>query len=275
MIYNNTIVRKVESPNLDKQKKSGNKKLKKDALEYINYVEEYKKDSKFKTELCKSFTDTEFCAYGNKCRFAHGKKEMFEKQIDHPKYRKNDCVTFHTNGFCNYGQRCHFRHNELRQLNEITRSYYSFLIQILPLDNINNRNRLDIFKNISKTFDKNPQMRNEMILPYNQIYDKGFINKLKRMININDYFQFTLNAKSNINYQKVYSNSNQKADYGRKSSESSSYSRNSISLNSNSTDDSFLHSKYNYKNINNFVNKNLSKQINFSNIDEQQHNFFQ
>ena len=34
-------------------------------------------DPKYKTELCKTFSDTGICPYGDKCRFAHGKEELF------------------------------------------------------------------------------------------------------------------------------------------------------------------------------------------------------
>ena len=38
-------------------------------------------DPKYKTELCKKFSDTGTCPYGSKCRFAHGKGELISKML--------------------------------------------------------------------------------------------------------------------------------------------------------------------------------------------------
>ena len=93
------MVSKIGSPCSELSFNDRNKKkYKKDALDFVDYEQEFRKDSKFKTELCKSFTDTGFCAYGNKCRFAHGKDNLFDKFVNHPKYRKSDCLTFHSHG---------------------------------------------------------------------------------------------------------------------------------------------------------------------------------
>ena len=43
--------------------------------------EEHKKDPKYKTELCKTFSETGKCPYGFKCRFAHGKEELSKKTL--------------------------------------------------------------------------------------------------------------------------------------------------------------------------------------------------
>jgi len=168
------MVSNVVSPSKDKSR-SGKKKYKKDALEFVDYEHEYKNDPKFKTELCKTFTDTGFCTYGNKCRFAHGREELFNKYSSHPKYRKSDCVTFHTNGYCNYGSRCHFRHHEKRSLDEISRSFFTYGLFVLPkIKTV----RLQIFKDITDSGSKVYQ--NNKNMPLN-----GYLNNLKRMINFN------------------------------------------------------------------------------------------
>lgn len=41
---------------------------------------------RYKTELCKSFTETGICRYGVKCQFAHGKEEI-RPILRHPKYK--------------------------------------------------------------------------------------------------------------------------------------------------------------------------------------------
>ncbi|XP_026197981.1 mRNA decay activator protein ZFP36 isoform X2 [Anabas testudineus] len=66
--------------------------------------------SRYKTELCRSFTENGLCKYGGKCQFAHGPDELRDLNR-HPKYKTELCRTFHTIGFCPYGIRCHFVHN--------------------------------------------------------------------------------------------------------------------------------------------------------------------
>lgn len=66
--------------------------------------------SRYKTELCRSFTENGLCKYGGKCQFAHGQEELRDLSR-HPKYKTEPCRTFHTIGFCPYGTRCHFVHN--------------------------------------------------------------------------------------------------------------------------------------------------------------------
>lgn len=66
--------------------------------------------SRYKTELCRTFTERGTCKYGSKCQFAHGPEEL--RGINrHPKYKTELCRTFHSIGFCPYGIRCHFVHN--------------------------------------------------------------------------------------------------------------------------------------------------------------------
>lgn len=116
---------KVTLPVNDKQKQ----KLKKNALDFVNIDEEKKNDPKYKTELCKSFRDTNFCPYGNRCRFAHGKKELFNKNLDANKYKQKQCNSFKESGYCLYGSRCNFKHGEAK-MDNINRSYYEYLLRI-------------------------------------------------------------------------------------------------------------------------------------------------
>ena len=113
-----------------KENSNSKKKYKKNALDYVDFFKEFKKDSKFKTELCSTFSETGFCPYGNKCRFAHGKDELFERSVNHPNYRRSDCNAFHSNGYCNYGIRCHFRHYENKEIENTPRSYYTYLLKL-------------------------------------------------------------------------------------------------------------------------------------------------
>ncbi|XP_017294586.1 mRNA decay activator protein ZFP36 [Kryptolebias marmoratus] len=84
--------------------------------------------SRYKTELCRSFTENGLCKYGGKCQFAHGPEELRDLSR-HPKYKTEPCRTFHTIGFCPYGIRCHFIHNsEEEKKHSFPRSASSFNI---------------------------------------------------------------------------------------------------------------------------------------------------
>ena len=67
--------------------------------------------TRYKTEICRSFEESGNCRYGDKCQFAHGQDEI-RLTNRHPKYKTQMCRTFHSFGFCPYGPRCHFIHNE-------------------------------------------------------------------------------------------------------------------------------------------------------------------
>jgi len=51
--------------------------------------------TRYKTELCRPFTETGKCKYGDKCQFSHGIKEL-RILNRHPKYKTEYCRTFHT-----------------------------------------------------------------------------------------------------------------------------------------------------------------------------------
>ncbi len=71
--------------------------------------EELSKQSLYKTELCRSFSETGACRYGHKCQFAHGEHEL-RAILRHPKYKTEYCKRFATTGACPYGSRCRFIH---------------------------------------------------------------------------------------------------------------------------------------------------------------------
>jgi hypothetical protein len=127
----------------DKAKKK--RKYKKNAHDYVNYEEEFFNDCKFKTELCSSYTSNGFCRYGNKCRFAHGKTELFDKSLAYPKYKQTECNSFFTYGSCAYGLRCHFKHDD-RQLTTLDRSWHTYNLLV----NQKKTTRLEVFKNMEK-----------------------------------------------------------------------------------------------------------------------------
>jgi butyrate response factor 1 len=131
-------------------KKHQKPRYKKDALVPVDFGKESRKDPKYKTELCMTFANSGFCAYGNKCRFAHGKEDLFFKEVTHPKYRKSDCLTFHTTGACTYGTRCHFRHLPKPHLSQVNRSYYSWQLATVGESLQMNSRRLPIFQSCTK-----------------------------------------------------------------------------------------------------------------------------
>lgn len=65
--------------------------------------------SRYKTELCRSFEETGYCRYGDKCQFAHGRSEL-RTVSRHQKYKSELCTNFHDEGQCLYGIRCCFVH---------------------------------------------------------------------------------------------------------------------------------------------------------------------
>lgn len=67
--------------------------------------------SRYKTELCRTFSESGRCRYGAKCQFAHGLGEL-RQASRHPKYKTELCHKFYLQGRCPYGSRCHFIHSE-------------------------------------------------------------------------------------------------------------------------------------------------------------------
>ena len=67
----------------------------------------------YKTELCRSWTETGTCRYGLKCQFAHGEHELRQLRR-HPKYKTKVCKNYAEHGSCPYGSRCRFIHERDR-----------------------------------------------------------------------------------------------------------------------------------------------------------------
>lgn len=83
--------------------------------------------AKYKTEVCKYWTQTGYCQFGDQCAFAHGQQEIRQRQNLSSNYKTKKCMQFHDNGYCPYGVRCQFIHclrNETRlNPNLIRRTY--------------------------------------------------------------------------------------------------------------------------------------------------------
>ena len=153
---------------------------------------EQKKDPKYKTELCKTFSETKQCPYGSKCRFAHGKDELFSKNKGN-NYKKKECKSFSQFGFCTYGSRCSFKHDE-RKLQNINLSfYYKKLFIINNFEPLNHR--LDIFIKITSQNNKYNKFNSSSTSEFSSD-DDNIINKNNNNINKENYHYFKNNYPS-------------------------------------------------------------------------------
>ena len=66
---------------------------------------------RYKTEMCKNYSENGFCPYTEKCQFAHGYHELSQVPPAPKKaYRTRKCKSFWEEGICRYGLRCQFSH---------------------------------------------------------------------------------------------------------------------------------------------------------------------
>ena len=146
-------------------------KMKRNALDPVDYEEEKRKDPKYKTELCKSWIETNFCVYGNRCRFAHGKGELNIK-LQSLNYKKKPCSSFLNFGFCPYGSRCNFIHVE-KKLNDII--IPDFYIQTFVNNKIHFGKRLKCFEDITSNSSQDYSFDfDEFLKDKNLFFDKVF-----------------------------------------------------------------------------------------------------
>lgn len=135
---------------------------------------------KFKTEMCKNWMDFGSCRYGKKCKFAHGKEEMHEKNVPNKtKYKSKGCQTFYSLGYCPYGSRCLFRHDD-RNESDFHAGYYTTLLTSSSTpQHLNNKlkRRLIIFEKMD--FSENSMIPEEEkeYLYYKRIFSPpSFVN---------------------------------------------------------------------------------------------------
>lgn len=109
-------------------------------------------ETKFKTEMCKNWSEKGRCNYGTKCKFAHGKQELQDKSIQNKqRYKSKKCNSFHTSMFCPYGMRCLFAHDQ-STLEEVKSRCYYQLLSLIPEVYGNGEHparRLPVFSKIS------------------------------------------------------------------------------------------------------------------------------
>jgi hypothetical protein len=114
----NINISQISEKNGDGSFVKSEQSLEKSASSEVNY----------KTELCRTWVEKNYCPYKEKCRFAHGKKDLHEKSVNSKHYKQKECNSFYKKGFCPYGPRCHFKHEE-RKLEDISRPYYEYLLK--------------------------------------------------------------------------------------------------------------------------------------------------
>jgi hypothetical protein len=177
---------------------------------------ENKIDDKYKTELCKKWTDLGYCPYGNKCRFAHGKCELVDKIISlKKKYKQKECVSFHKSFYCKYGVRCQFKHFE-KNLNEIERShYYNFLrnFSTFTPEDIMNFDSNDFEDFMEKNFYKFNKKNTKSI--YRDLFTKE--NNHYNNDNINNDNINNENENENLNNEIINNNNYSENNYNRTS----------------------------------------------------------
>ena len=85
-----------------------------------------------KTVMCKNWTETGTCSYGDKCTFAHSEEQIRssrEQKIisQNPLYKTQLCKMFSEEDFCELGDNCHFAHgsDELRVLKPLDKPDFS------------------------------------------------------------------------------------------------------------------------------------------------------
>ena len=65
---------------------------------------------KYKTEICRNFSLTGRCNWGDKCFFAHGKEELKTNMFLGKQYKTKVCKKFHGGKVCLYSSRCQYYH---------------------------------------------------------------------------------------------------------------------------------------------------------------------
>ena len=177
-------------------------KLKKNALDKVDFEEEKRRDPKYKTELCKSFMEDNFCQYGNKCRFAHGEEELVIKEKNN-NYKKKLCKSFYKEGFCTYGIRCNFQHDQ-RKLSDMKLSLYYINLIIFPRPKLFHKKRLKIFEELS-SIENNLYNLSESTIS-NSIDNSP--NTKKKLEEISEFCPEDSDGKMNFNikldFDKVY-----------------------------------------------------------------------
>lgn len=87
--------------------------------------------TKYKTELCRNYSEKGWCPYGDKCQYAHGYHDVQMGPCCSKKsgYRTRKCKSFWNDGQCSYGKRCQFSHYEPNPISKACLSLHLYLIE--------------------------------------------------------------------------------------------------------------------------------------------------
>ena len=157
------------------KKKNKKKKSKKDPKEpFKGEAIDFK--IKFKTELCKYYEANQYCPYGDKCAYAHGKENLRSKVTNTTAYRSKKCTQFFEQGYCPYGNRCQFAHQ--LKTNIINNPYdksmpYSKILEIIS--------KLENAENVKKLVEKPRLPDFEIIYKCEQKKESRLLNDVKKL----------------------------------------------------------------------------------------------
>ena len=168
--------------------------MKKNSKDPVDTIKEKELDNRYKTELCKTFEYNSYCPYGNKCRFAHGKTDLFEKSDKVFNYKKTNCKSFHGNFSCIYGTRCLFKHTET--FDKLDRSFWLYLINLREIYEI-----VNLYKQKFKHKNNLNKKKGNLIVSTNKLSDSK--NK------VTNNFQSEISSLTNQEPSEIYSLTNQ------------------------------------------------------------------
>jgi len=154
-------------------------------------------DAKYKTEVCRNWSESGQCPYGKKCKFAHGKKELHEKIIfSKSGYKSKKCISFNNKLLCMYGVRCLFTHDQRSTQELLHTNYYNKFItcpELLLEDSVLfKKNRLPVFR---EKAEESQKLKESRIFENFQDSDEEFSYFLSSFQSQN-YFMFWIGSET-------------------------------------------------------------------------------
>ena len=138
---------------------------------------------RYKTALCKKFTENQSCPYGDKCQFAHGEQELrnfnghaqnmmyplgmgTKNQNNMLNYKIVKCKNWEKDKTCKYGAHCTFAHGDEEIRNKADNLYQfgssiptmPFMVPICPPMDMNQMQQLMANGQLMMMNNMNPNM---------------------------------------------------------------------------------------------------------------------